>query len=103
MSQFPALAAGSVLYLSSPEQVCNATREGRWGDETDHFLHEVAHGHEHRLKERAHSHDDVDAHSIEFVFHQVNHHYKPIHSEVSPRLRHTAVLSLENGEYTYTY
>ncbi len=89
MAQFPALAAGSVLYLSSPNTVCNATKYGKWGEETDNFLHDIAHAHdhEHRLgEERVHSHDHVDAVGIKYVVHQVNHHYEHIHSEVSPRL-----------------
>uniref|UniRef100_A0A2I4BA48 Zinc transporter ZIP4 n=1 Tax=Austrofundulus limnaeus TaxID=52670 RepID=A0A2I4BA48_AUSLI len=72
VSQFPALAAGSVLYLSSPLQTCIAIQYGMWAEETDLFLHEFTH-HDH-LK---HTHGYMDAHGLEGVLQELNGHYEP--------------------------
>lgn len=47
MVEFSALAAGCVLYLTSPDMVCAAVSQGRWGQEVEHFLHGIASGHSH--------------------------------------------------------
>ncbi|XP_041811951.1 zinc transporter ZIP4 [Chelmon rostratus] len=85
VSQFPALAAGCVLYLSSPGLVCNATRQGRWREETEHFLHTVTHGEHHEHEEsrshQSHDHEHIDVHGLKVVFHELHHHYEPLNSE----------------------
>uniref|UniRef100_A0A8C5DJL3 Zinc transporter ZIP4 n=1 Tax=Gouania willdenowi TaxID=441366 RepID=A0A8C5DJL3_GOUWI len=50
VSQFSDFAAGSILYLTSPIVVCEAVHRGRWGEETEHFLHKITH-HQHELQE----------------------------------------------------
>lgn len=63
LAQFPALAAGSVLYLSSPGLACDAAKERRWMAETQSFLHKITHGegghhhHRHEADEVGHGHD----------------------------------------------
>lgn len=79
LSQFPALAAGSVLYLSSPGAVCDAVKEGRWLEETQHFLHKVTHGeeeHQHRREAdgAGHDHDHDLGHT-----HEADHHHDHEH------------------------
>lgn len=89
MAQFPALAAGSVLYLTSPELVCNASKHGTWGDETEHFLHDITHGehHEHRHVKsephQEHNHEHIDVHGLKVVIQELHDHYEPLNSEVS--------------------
>lgn len=53
LAQFPALAAGSILYLTAPGTTCHAVKEGKWSQETERFLHVVAHGHEHQHRREA--------------------------------------------------
>ncbi|XP_035536793.1 zinc transporter ZIP4 [Morone saxatilis] len=81
VSQFPALAAGCVLYLLSPGLVCNATKQGRWGEEVEHFLHELTHGehHEHRHEESEphHDHDHIDIDGLKVLIQELHDHYKP--------------------------
>ncbi|XP_054910047.1 zinc transporter ZIP4 [Poeciliopsis prolifica] len=70
VSQFPALAAGSVLYLSSPGSVCTAVGQGTWGEETDRFLHKHTHS-DHR------SHTHIGVVGLESVIQDLQNHYEP--------------------------
>ncbi|XP_060948894.1 zinc transporter ZIP4 [Limanda limanda] len=86
VSQFSDLAAGSVLYLTSPGPVCHAIIEGRWGEETEHFLHRVTHHEEHEHLEHEegrtqHDHEHIDVHQLETVFVELRRHYEPSPSE----------------------
>ncbi|XP_035039391.1 zinc transporter ZIP4 [Hippoglossus stenolepis] len=86
VSQFSDLAAGSVLYLTSPGPVCDAIIEGRWGEETEHFLHRVTHHeqHEHLEHEEGrtqHDHEHIDVHQLETVLVELRRHYEPSHNE----------------------
>lgn len=90
VSQFPALAAGCILYLSSPSLVCKATKQGRWGEETERFLHEITNEekqHDYQHKEstphQEHVHEDVDIHGLEVLLHKLHDHYEPLNHEVS--------------------
>lgn len=101
-SQFPAFAAGCVLYLSSPSLVCNAAKQGRWGEETEHFLHKITHEeeqheHQHEASELhlAHAHEHVDVHGLKVLLQELHDHYEPLNSEVSARRRQTIVVLLE--------
>ncbi|KAG7317269.1 hypothetical protein KOW79_019567 [Hemibagrus wyckioides] len=58
------LAAGCSLLLSSPSNTCTAITEGRWGQETGHFIHMLLGHSEHRLEE---------------LLHDIEHHYLPEH------------------------
>ncbi|KAM4539920.1 zinc transporter ZIP4 [Odontesthes bonariensis] len=82
VSLFPALAAGSVLYLSSPDQVCATIGRGKWAEETEHFLHKFTHHghHDHESKEE-HGHNHMDVHGLESVLQELHSHYEPSHSE----------------------
>ncbi|KAE8281902.1 Zinc transporter ZIP4 Solute carrier family 39 member 4 Zrt- and Irt-like protein 4 [Larimichthys crocea] len=97
VSQFPALAAGCVLYLTSPGLVCNATRHGRWAEEIEHFLHEITHEeheeheeheaheehHEHRNEdsEPHHEHEHIDVDRLMVLFGELRDHYEPLKNE----------------------
>ncbi|XP_043993575.1 zinc transporter ZIP4 isoform X1 [Gambusia affinis] len=70
VSQFPALAAGSVLYLSSPGSVCTAVGQGKWAEETDRFLHKHTHS-----DYRSHTHIGVVG--LEGVIQDLQNHYEP--------------------------
>ncbi|MEQ2306672.1 hypothetical protein AMECASPLE_010650 [Ameca splendens] len=72
VSQFPPLAAGSVLYLSSPGLVCTVIGQGRWAEETDHFLHKYTHS-----DHREHSHSHMDVAGLEGVIQELHNHYEP--------------------------
>lgn len=98
VSQFPALAAGCVLYLSSPGLVCTAASQGRWGEETEHFLHNITHldEHEHRHEEgeahQDHEHEHIGIHGLKVVLQKLHDHYEPSNIEVSTRLQQTIVV-----------
>ncbi|XP_034561168.1 zinc transporter ZIP4 isoform X2 [Notolabrus celidotus] len=91
VSEFPNVAAGSILYLSSPSQVCTAVSQGRWAEETEHFLHKITHEdhHEHEHEENEthhkneheHEHDHIDTRGLQLLFHELEEHYEPSHSE----------------------
>lgn len=65
------VAAGCCLYLGSPSEACSAVRAGRWGDETDHFIHEIT-GYDH-----GDGHGDMESSGIETLLHNLKKHYKP--------------------------
>lgn len=87
VSQFTALASGSILYLSSPGLVCTAIKTGTWGEETENFLHKFTHNdpHEHN-SEANHDHEHIDVHGLEGVIQELRSHYEPTESEVSTSL-----------------
>lgn len=78
VSQFPVFAAGCLLYLSSPGLVCGATEEGRWGRQTDAFIHRLTHTEE----QHDHDHDHVDLSGLLVLIHELHHHYEPSDTEV---------------------
>lgn len=99
VSQFPALAAGCVLYLSSPGLVCSAVKQGRWGEETQRFLHEITHEeephqHQHQAREllHDHEHEHVDIRGLKVLLEMLRDHYEPVDSEVSTRPRSTELV-----------
>nr|XP_046274407.1 zinc transporter ZIP4 [Scatophagus argus] len=79
VSQFPALAAGCVLYLSSPGLVCNAIRQNRWGEETEHFLHKFTHEESEPHQDHGHEHIGVDG--LQMLLQELHDHYEPLVSE----------------------
>ncbi|XP_060915114.1 zinc transporter ZIP4 [Labrus mixtus] len=90
VSEFPAVAAGSLLYLSSPSQVCAAANQGTWGEETQHFLHKITHddphhGQEHEEDETHHEdenkHEHIDTHGLKLLIEELHDHYEPSDSE----------------------
>lgn len=102
VSEFPAVAAGSILYLASPSRTCAAVIQGRWAEETEHFLHEITHGdhHEHEHEENEthheeehrhegkengthpeHEHEHIDTHGLQLLFQELQEHYEPSDSE----------------------
>ncbi|XP_024131057.1 zinc transporter ZIP4 [Oryzias melastigma] len=72
-SQFPALAAGGVLFLSSPDLVCTAVKEGRWAEESERFLHRYTH-HDH---DTDHAHHDISIHALQDLLQELQGHYEP--------------------------
>ncbi|KAF7210977.1 zinc transporter ZIP4 [Nothobranchius furzeri] len=75
-SQFPALAAGSVLFLTSPLLTCMAIRQERWAEESEHFLHKFTHRGE-RKPHHGHTHEHMDVHGLEGVLGELHIHYEP--------------------------
>ncbi|XP_055733204.1 zinc transporter ZIP4-like [Salvelinus fontinalis] len=65
------VAAGCCLYLSSPSEACSSVRAGRWGDDTDNFIHEIT-GYDH-----GDGHGDMESSGIETLLHNLKKHYKP--------------------------
>uniref|UniRef100_UPI003AAB8F89 zinc transporter ZIP4-like n=1 Tax=Centroberyx gerrardi TaxID=166262 RepID=UPI003AAB8F89 len=103
ISEFTAVAAGCLFYLSSPAAACTAARQGRWGEETEHFLHRITHEehHEHHQEENGphrdheeadgplhnhtheeeHQHEHIDVHGLEALLQELEEHYKPSQHE----------------------
>ncbi|KAM3858143.1 zinc transporter ZIP4 [Diretmus argenteus] len=88
VSEFGTVAAGCLFYLSSPSSACTTIREGRWGEETQHFLHGIAHR-EHRpdrdhgetTHEEEHQHEHMDIRGLEALLEELEGHYKPLPHE----------------------
>ncbi|XP_068603544.1 zinc transporter ZIP4 [Brachionichthys hirsutus] len=85
VSQFSDFASGSVLYLTNPNLVCNATRHERWGVETERLLHEITHG-EHEAhtgsgSDREHTHSRIDLYGVRLLVDRLRHHYEPLDNE----------------------
>lgn len=76
VSQFPVFAAGCLLYLSSPNLVCAATKQGQWGDRTNAFIHKLTH------TEEQPGHQHMDLSGLLVLIHDLHHHYKPSNTEV---------------------
>lgn len=74
-SQFPALAAGSVLFLSSPDLVCAAAKDGRWAEETERFLHTYTLG----------DHGDISIYALEDLLQELQSHYEAAENQVEHR------------------
>lgn len=91
VSDFPALAAGSILYLSSPSLACTAVNQGKWAEETERFLHKITHedhhehghgeGETHHKQEHEHEHEHIDTHGLQMLFHELHEHYEPSPTE----------------------
>ncbi|KAK5911141.1 hypothetical protein CgunFtcFv8_005342 [Champsocephalus gunnari] len=84
VSQFTDVAAGCVLYLSSPGLVCSAVRQGRWGEEAERFLHELTHQeHQHGDSgpHQEHQHEHIDVHALKVLLQKLHHQYVPMESE----------------------
>uniref|UniRef100_UPI0037E83D9E zinc transporter ZIP4 n=1 Tax=Semicossyphus pulcher TaxID=241346 RepID=UPI0037E83D9E len=94
VSEFPAVAAGSILYLASPGPVCAAVKQGRWAEETERFLHKITHAdeheheheetepdHEHKDNETHHEHEHIGIHGLQLLFEELHDHYEPSESE----------------------
>nr|XP_020453281.1 zinc transporter ZIP4-like [Monopterus albus] len=69
-SQFTDLAAGCILYLSSPDLVCTAISQGLWREETEHYLHKIT--------QEDHT---MDINGIQARLQELHGHYKPAYSE----------------------
>ncbi|XP_054620172.1 zinc transporter ZIP4 isoform X2 [Dunckerocampus dactyliophorus] len=83
-SQFATLAAGCVLYLSSPSSACIAARRGSWALEIERFLHEIS-SKEHQNVEKelctGPGHQHMDLHGLESVLGGFLRHYEPSDNE----------------------
>ncbi|CAG5885588.1 unnamed protein product [Menidia menidia] len=82
VTQFPALAAGSLLFLAGPGRVCAAIRRGQWAQETQQFLHKFTHhDHAEHQREEHHDHSHIDVHGTEALLQELHNHYEPSHTE----------------------
>ncbi|KAL7382111.1 hypothetical protein ABVT39_017102 [Epinephelus coioides] len=88
-SQFTALAAGCILYVSSPGLVCTSVRQGRWGQEAEQFVHKITHqgphqDHEHdhdHNHDHEHDHEHIDVHELKVLLQELQEHYEPSDKE----------------------
>uniref|UniRef100_A0A3Q1IB32 Zinc transporter ZIP4 n=1 Tax=Anabas testudineus TaxID=64144 RepID=A0A3Q1IB32_ANATE len=71
VSQFTDFAAGCILFLSTPDLVCTAVGQGRWGDETEQFLQRLTHQ----------DHEHIDVRGLEALLQELRHHYVAAYSE----------------------
>ncbi|KAM7384380.1 hypothetical protein PAMA_011639 [Pampus argenteus] len=80
VSEFTAIAAGCILYIASPGLVCTAVRQGRWGEETERFLHKITH--EHREESEPHQDPDhISIHGLNTLLQGLHNHYEPVDYE----------------------
>ncbi|XP_017276546.1 zinc transporter ZIP4 [Kryptolebias marmoratus] len=84
VSQLPALAAASLLFLSSPLLACVAIQNEMWAEESEHLLQKFTsyehheHHEDHEIEpHHEHSHDYMDSHGLEGVLQELQHHYEP--------------------------
>ncbi|KAM9838216.1 zinc transporter ZIP4 [Aulostomus maculatus] len=88
IADFTNLAAGCILYLSSPGLVCAAVRQGRWREETEHFLSKITHDGSHQQHHEDsephwdHQHEYMGIHGLEGVLQELHNHYEPADNEV---------------------
>uniref|UniRef100_A0A665T8C7 Zinc transporter ZIP4 n=1 Tax=Echeneis naucrates TaxID=173247 RepID=A0A665T8C7_ECHNA len=73
-SEFFDVAAGYVLYLASPGRVCTAVRQGRWKEETKHFLGQFTH-------QDHHGYQRLDVRGLEALLQELRNHYVPVQCE----------------------
>ncbi|KAK2836277.1 hypothetical protein Q7C36_014146 [Tachysurus vachellii] len=84
------LAAGCLLLLSSPSNTCTAIREGRWEQETRHFIRMLL---------------DHSEHSLEELLHDIQEHYLPEHHEHCLTLAdilNESEVTLPDGDHHHT-
>lgn len=77
VSQFPALAAGCLLYLTSPGLVCRATKQGKLREETKRFLDRIT------IVEEQHGHQHIDVYGLNVLIEEILGYYMPLNSKVS--------------------
>uniref|UniRef100_A0A672Z8D2 Zinc transporter ZIP4 n=1 Tax=Sphaeramia orbicularis TaxID=375764 RepID=A0A672Z8D2_9TELE len=68
-SQFSVIAGGGVLFLTSPALVCSMIRQGRWGEETELFLHKLT------------RHEHQEENQQKMLLHDLEEHYHPLDTE----------------------
>ncbi|XP_062386021.1 zinc transporter ZIP4 [Sardina pilchardus] len=73
---FPRLAAGCCLYLIDPLRACGAASAGRWGEETEEFIHQLAHG-DHIGHGGHEDHEGHESSAVERLLHGLEEHYLP--------------------------
>ncbi|KAM7373288.1 hypothetical protein PAMP_008153 [Pampus punctatissimus] len=84
VSEFTAIAAGCVLYIASPGLVCTAVRQGRWGEETERFLHKITHEH-HEESEPHQDPEHISIHGLDTLLQELHNHYEPVDYETLPK------------------
>ncbi|KAM9824511.1 zinc transporter ZIP4 [Neosynchiropus ocellatus] len=77
-SEFPALAAGSIFYLTAPGPVCAAAGQGKWAEETERFLHRTAHG---AATAENHAEEELTIAGLERIVEELKVHYTPSSTE----------------------
>ncbi len=81
MEDFFTMAPGCSLFLSSPLETCGAIREGRWGEETHHFIQTIL-----GYNTTSSSHNEISTTEYEGLgqlFDEMQQHYQPDTHEVS--------------------
>ncbi|XP_050992997.1 zinc transporter ZIP4 [Labeo rohita] len=105
MEDFFTVAPGFCLFLSAPLETCSAVHEGRWAEETDHFI-EMLYGHDHghnSTTEHPPHGDITENEGLENMFHEMEKYYQPDTHE--PCLTMKDILeesSHQHGDHTHT-
>ncbi|RXN35050.1 zinc transporter ZIP4-like protein [Labeo rohita] len=105
MEDFFTVAPGFCLFLSAPLETCSAVQEGRWAEETDHFI-EMLYGHDHghnSTTEHPPHGDITENEGLENMFHEMEKYYQPDTHE--PCLTMKDILeesSHQHGDHTHT-
>ncbi|XP_016099110.1 zinc transporter ZIP4-like [Sinocyclocheilus grahami] len=79
MEDFFTMAPGCCLFLSAPLETCGAIQEGRWVEETHHFI-QMIFGHDNTTS----SHNEISAaeyEGLEQLFDEMEKYYQPVTHE----------------------
>ncbi|KAL1255002.1 hypothetical protein QQF64_013063 [Cirrhinus molitorella] len=79
MEDFFTVAPGFCLFLSAPLETCKAIQEGRWAEETDHFIEMLyGHDHDHNSTTEHPPHGDItENEDLEKMFDDIEKYYQP--------------------------
>uniref|UniRef100_A0A671Q5Q5 Zinc transporter ZIP4 n=1 Tax=Sinocyclocheilus anshuiensis TaxID=1608454 RepID=A0A671Q5Q5_9TELE len=103
MEDFFTVAPACCLFLSAPLETCGAIQEGRWGEETHHFI-ETIYDHDHNSTTDPPPHGDIsEFEGLEKMFLEMEKYYQPDTHE--PCLTLKDILeesSYQHGDHTHT-
>ncbi|XP_016096348.1 zinc transporter ZIP4-like [Sinocyclocheilus grahami] len=105
MEDFFTVAPACCLFLSAPLETCGAIQEGRWGEETHHFIETIyGHDHDHNSTTDHPPHGDIsEFEGLEKMFLEMEKYYQPDTHE--PCLTLKDILeesSYQHGDHTHT-
>ncbi|XP_026145396.1 zinc transporter ZIP4-like [Carassius auratus] len=105
MEDFFTVAPACGLFLSAPLETCGVIQEGRWGEETLHFIETIyGHDHDHNSTGDHPPHGDIsESEGLEKMFLEMEKYYQPDTHE--PCLTLKDILeesSHQHGDHTHT-
>lgn len=79
MEDFFTVAPACCLFLSAPLETCGAIQEGRWAEETHHFIETIyGHDHDHNSTTDHPPHGDIsESEGLEKMFLEMEKYYQP--------------------------